>query len=193
MVDLSPCEAVMRPKKKPRKYIDPDAFHLARRKAGLTVKATASALDVDERTIRNYEKGVVRIPYPSFRLVRTMAGFSLLGDKWEGWGFSQGKLWTPEGRSFEAHELRYIATYLQIARRALTSAPWRLRAPPPSAAQNPLTANSLVIAPTASARPSDATASFGAEVGQAKPQRIEVPHGLQEKASSDESYIREIG
>ncbi|MDO9394599.1 MAG: DUF3653 domain-containing protein [Methylotenera sp.] len=127
---------------------------------------------MDERTVRNYENGIVRIPYPSFRLVRLMAGFSLLGDKWEGWGFHQGKLWTPEGRSFEAHELRYIATYLQIARRALSSAR------PTSALVHP-----HVIAPTASNRPSNATALFGVEVRHATPGEFETSLCLQEKAA----------
>ncbi|MDP1658577.1 MAG: VC1465 family Xer recombination activation factor, partial [Methylotenera sp.] len=119
MVDLPACEAVMRTKKKPRKYIEPDAFHLARRKAGLTVNQAAIELDVNERTIRNYENGVVRIPYSSFRLIRLLAGYSLLGNNWEGWGFHQNRLWTPEGRSFEAYELRYIATYISIARHSI--------------------------------------------------------------------------
>lgn len=81
MVDLPTCQAVMRTKTKANKYIDPDAFHLARRKLGLTVKQTAIELNVNERIIRNYENGALQIPYPSFRLLRLLAGYCLLGHR----------------------------------------------------------------------------------------------------------------
>lgn len=192
MVDLPASQAIMRTQKKPRKYIDPDAFHLARRKAGLTVIAAAVALDVDERTIRNYENGVVRIPYPSFRLIRSLAGFSLLGDKWEGWGFHQGKLWTPEGRSFEAHELRYIATYISIARDSIKRLAAATAAGPVSLTLTATAADSGQYnekTPTAAlermaiGESSSATALFGAEIRQVKPQEFERSFGLQEKAA----------
>jgi len=109
----------MRTKKKARKYIDPDAFHLARHKAGLTMQQAALELDVDVRTIRNYENGVSKIPYPSFRLLRLLANYQLVGKGWHDWSFGQNKLWSPEGRSFEVHELRYIATYIGIAKHYL--------------------------------------------------------------------------
>ncbi|MDO9394602.1 MAG: VC1465 family Xer recombination activation factor [Methylotenera sp.] len=166
----------MRTKKKPRKYIEPDAFHLARRKAGLTVNQAAIELDVNERTIRNYENGVVRIPYSSFRLIRLLAGYSLLGNNWEGWGFHQNKLWTPEGRSFEAHELRYIATYISIARHSIKT----LKASSANGAAKPLEA---VNSPLAIGEPSSATALFGVEVRQVKPQGFEIPLSWQEKAA----------
>lgn len=81
MVDLPTCQAVMRTKTKVNKYIDPDAFHLARHKACLTVKQTAIELNVNERSIRNYENGAVQIPYPLFRLLRLLAGYSFLGHR----------------------------------------------------------------------------------------------------------------
>lgn len=197
MVDLPTCEAVMRTKTKARKYIDPDAFYLARRKAGLTVKQASIELDVNERTIRNYENGAVQIPYPSFRIMRLLAGYSLLGKSWEDWGFHAGKLWTPEGRSFEAHELRYIATYLSLARAFLKARtathPARPR-PSSSSLRLPVMQNkTLELEPLASGTPSSATALFGAEVRQVKPQRFAMPLGLQEKAANDGNYIREIG
>ncbi len=83
------------------------------------MKQAAAELDVDVRTIRNYENGVSRIPYPAIRLIRMAAGYQLAGRGWENWSFWQGKLWSPEGRSFEAHELRYIASYISIARSAI--------------------------------------------------------------------------
>lgn len=119
MVDLSASKTTMRTKKKARKYIDPDAFYLARRKAGLTMQQAALELDVDVRTIRNYENGKTKIPYPSFRILRLLANYQLIGKGWEDWSFGQNKLWSPEGRSFEVYELRYIATYISLARHFL--------------------------------------------------------------------------
>ena len=115
----------MQSKKQARKYIEPDDFYLARRKAGLTVHMAAEQLRVTDRTIRNYENGSCRIPYSAFRLMRLLGGYSLCGvtclkrDSWDGWSFGQNKLWSPEGRSFEVHELRYVATYISIARHFL--------------------------------------------------------------------------
>lgn len=125
MVDLPASKTPMRNKTKARKYIDPDAFYLARKQAGLSVKTAAIELDVTERTIRNYECGAVRIPYPAFRLMRVFAGYQLVGvgknlkSNWEDWSFWQNKLWTPEGRSFEPHELRYLNTFISLARHYL--------------------------------------------------------------------------
>lgn len=106
------------PTKKPKagKYIEPDAFHLARRKAGLTKEMVANMLDIDVRTVRNWENGKTAIPYAAFRLVRMAAGYSLLNNKWEDWSFYAGKLFSPAGRSFEPHELAYVAHYISMAR-----------------------------------------------------------------------------
>lgn len=172
MVDLPASEAVMRNKTKARKYIDPDAFHLARRKAGLTVKQASIELDVNERTIRNYENGAVQIPYPSFRLMRLLAGYSLLGKAWEGWGFHQNRLWTPEGRSFEAHELRYIATYISLARHYLKTQRPNLNPKPSN--YGALKAVEVRHSPVASGTPSSATALFGAEVRQVKSHQFDI-------------------
>lgn len=158
----------MRTKKKPRKYIDPDAFHLARHKSGLTVNQAAIELDVNERTIRNYENGAVRIPYSAFRLISLLAGYSLLRTKWEGWGFHQNRLWTPEGRSFEAYELRYITTYLSITRHSIKT---RKASSTDGAAKHLEAINS----PLANGEPSSATALFGVEVRQVKPLGFEIP------------------
>lgn len=73
-------------------------------------------LDVTARTIRNWEDGSSRIPYSAFRLMRLYAGNSLVEKQWEGWSIWRGLLWTPEGRSFAPHELRYVANYLSMAR-----------------------------------------------------------------------------
>ncbi|MDZ4099488.1 MAG: VC1465 family Xer recombination activation factor [Methylophilaceae bacterium] len=103
-------------KKTKRKWVDREAFYVARRRAGLTPVKAAEMLDVTERTIRNWENGTSDIPYAAFRVVRLAGGYVLAGKGWEGWTFSHGKLWTPENRSFEPHELRYVANYLSMAR-----------------------------------------------------------------------------
>ncbi|MDZ4099841.1 MAG: VC1465 family Xer recombination activation factor [Methylophilaceae bacterium] len=111
----------MRKAKKLRRYIAPDDFYVARRRAGLTVSAAADMLDLNPRTIRNWESGKSRIPYSAFRLMRMTAGYALLGKQWEGWTVWRGKLYTPGGRSFEPHELLYVSTYIGLARHYLQS------------------------------------------------------------------------
>ena len=111
----------MRTKKKPRKYIDPEGFYVARRRAGLTMMKVADILEVDIRTVRNWENGSSKIPYAAFRLMRMAGGYALLGKAWEGWALWQGKLFTPAGRSFEPHELQYVGNYIAMARLFLKS------------------------------------------------------------------------
>lgn len=116
MVDLPTCETAMRNKSKARKYIDPEGFYIARRRAGLSMMQAAELLEVDIRTIRNWENGSVRIPYAPFRLMRMHGGYALLGKAWEGWALWGEKLFTPSGRSFEPHELQYVGNYITMAR-----------------------------------------------------------------------------
>lgn len=103
-------------KSKKRKYIDPEGFYIARKRAGLTMMKTADLLDVDIRTIRNWENGSTRIPYSAFRLMRMAGGYSLLGKEWDGWAVWEGKLFSPAGRAFEPHELQYVSHYISMAR-----------------------------------------------------------------------------
>jgi len=104
-----------------RRYINPDDFHIARRRAGLDRLAAAEMLDVDERTIKNWEGGKSPIPYAAFRVMRLAGGYKLLDEGWEGWAIWQGKLYSPSGRSFEPYELNYLANYLQMARLFIAS------------------------------------------------------------------------
>ena len=106
----------MRTKSKTRKYIEPEGFYLARKRAGLTMMQAADLLEVDIRTMRNWENGSCRIPYAAFRLLRMQGGYLLLGKAWEGWALWNGKLYTPAGRSFEPHELQYVGNYISMAR-----------------------------------------------------------------------------
>lgn len=184
MVDLSTCETVMRKQQKARRYIDPDAFNLARRKAGLTVQMAAIELDVNERTIRNYENGAVRIPYSAFRVMRLLAGYPLIGNSkqlknnWDNWSFWQNKLWSPNGRSFEAHELLYVSTYIGLARHFLkTQSVASLQRNSTAAAKV------LAVSPVVNERPSSATALFGVKVAQESPSESETLLACIEKAA----------
>lgn len=76
----------------------------------------AEMLDVDEKTIRNWEGGKSPIPYAAFRVMRLAGGYSLMDAGWEGWAIWQGKLYSPSGRGFEPYELDYLANYMQMAR-----------------------------------------------------------------------------
>lgn len=116
MVDIPTSETVMRTKSKARKYIEPEGFYVARRRARLTMMAVANLLEVDIRTVRNWESGSTKIPYAAFRLMRMAGGYALLGKAWEGWALWEGKLFSPAGRSFEPHELQYVGNYIAMAR-----------------------------------------------------------------------------
>jgi DNA-binding XRE family transcriptional regulator len=106
----------MRRKSKARKYIDPDAFYVARKRAGLTRDMAAEMLDVDVKTIGNWENGLTAIPYAAFRLMRLKGGYGLLNEGWEGWALWEGKLFSPAGRSFAPYELIYLSNYISMAR-----------------------------------------------------------------------------
>jgi hypothetical protein len=85
------------------------------------MEKVANLLDVEVRTVRNWENGSTRIPYSAFRIVRMQAGYSLVGEGWEDWGFSNGKLHSPSGRSFLPYELHFISHYIAIARLSIES------------------------------------------------------------------------
>lgn len=60
----------------------------------------ANYLQVSERTLHNWESGRHVIPFAVYKLLRLLSGMDLPGPSWEGWHFSGGKLYTPEGHSF---------------------------------------------------------------------------------------------
>ena len=73
-------------------------------------------LDVTVKTIRNWEESRSPIPYTAFKVMRMLGGYLVSGEKWEGWSITPSKLYSPEGRSFEPHELQYISHYFTMAR-----------------------------------------------------------------------------
>lgn len=104
-------------KRRPRSvYVDRAAFHLERRTAGLTQAEAARFLGVTERTIRNWEKGGTRIPYPAFRLIRMRAGGIVHALGWDGWRFGRdGALFSPEGHAFQPWELSQLRLVFRMA------------------------------------------------------------------------------
>jgi DNA-binding transcriptional regulator YiaG len=58
-----------------RIYIDPNDFYLMRRRACLNTLETSKLLDVTHKTLQNWEKGRVRIPYTAFRTLKIEVGY----------------------------------------------------------------------------------------------------------------------
>src|SRR3989338_5964122 len=146
MVGLSTGKAAMRAKSKnSRKWIDPEQFREARKRAGLTREMAADMLDVETRTLRNWEEGCSRIPYTAFKVLRLLAGFLIPWEPWEGWFIRGNMLVSPEGRTFEQHELRYVSRYLSISRLWLEEREARDMAGKSRhvSGENPLDANAL--------------------------------------------------
>jgi transcriptional regulator with XRE-family HTH domain len=183
-VDLPSGKADMRTKKTKRKWVDRDEFYIARCRAGLTTVKAAEMLDVTERTIRNWENGTSDIPYSAFRLMRLAGGYVFAGKGWEGWTFSHGKLWTPENRSFEPHELRYVANYLSMARIWIKT---RTTNPKPEGDQSQVPPASgfppalMPLETTVRERASAATAAAGVSPFQGMPKVVCDAAGLQIK------------
>lgn len=102
-----------------RVYIDPSDFVLMRHRAFLKVNEAALLLDVTTKTILNWEQGKSRIPYTAYRVLKLKVGY-VFDDTYFGDWFTRGNtLWSPEGRAFQAHELRYIGSYFWMARQWL--------------------------------------------------------------------------
>jgi hypothetical protein len=71
---------------------------------GLSIEAAAKMLHVTPRTIRYWVSGKVLVPYAAYKLVRVMRLFELPCVGWDGWHMHSGKLWSPEGHGFSAHD-----------------------------------------------------------------------------------------
>lgn len=97
-------------------HVDREAFYVERRTASLSRKEAAAYLGVTVRTIRNWENGSCRIPYPAFKLIRMRAGGIVQAPGWEGWRFGRGgALYSPCGRSFESWQLYNIRHMFSMA------------------------------------------------------------------------------
>ena len=95
-----------RRRKQPRRHphfawADPEQVYVERMTAGLTQKQAAEYLGVSVRSVRNWETGCNRIPYPAFKLVRMRARAIVHIEGWDGWRYARdGSLVTPDGRTF---------------------------------------------------------------------------------------------
>jgi DNA-binding XRE family transcriptional regulator len=91
-------------------------FRAMYRSLGMDLPSCAKFLHVTERTLHNWESGKHDIPYATFKLLRLMNGLELPGKTWAGWQFQGGKLWSPEGRSFEGTDGSWWSLLLRQAR-----------------------------------------------------------------------------
>lgn len=128
-----------RRRKQPRRHphfvwADPERFYSERMSAGLTQVQAAEYLGVSVRTMRNWETGCNRIPYPAFKLIRMRARAIVHVPGWDGWRFARdGALLTPDGRSFQPWELHNLQLVVSLARRYMEG---RQAAPLPVVAEN---------------------------------------------------------
>lgn len=98
-------------------FADPVTFHLERVTARLTQRQAADYLGVTPRTMRNWETGRTRIPYPAFKLIRMRAGGIVHAPGWDGWRFGRGgALFSPDGRSFQPWELYHLRLVFSMSR-----------------------------------------------------------------------------
>lgn len=99
-----------------RRWIDPQDFRDMRKRADLTRKQAADALNVSGRTIQNWENGGARIPWMAYRMLRILGGSALPGKAWEGWTVCGDMLYAPNGRRFDANMLEQIEQVFAMAR-----------------------------------------------------------------------------
>ena len=174
--------------KSSRVYIDPDDFHLMRPRACLTTLEASKLLYVTHKTLQNWEKGRVRIPYTAFRVLKIKVGYMFDDEYFKDWFVKGDTLWSPENRGFKPHELRYISSYFWmacrwLADRAETKALERLSAEIQlGAASNGSPTLRVGTLPLGDSAPL-----------HTPPQKLEKPHSLQEKPPEFERFLRELG
>jgi Phage protein len=72
-------------------------------------------LRVSERTVHNWERGRVGIPYAAYKLMRILRGYELPNDHWEGYRLVGDTLWSPEGLAFKACQQRWWSLTCRMA------------------------------------------------------------------------------
>jgi len=98
------------------RWIEPQDFQDMRKRADMTRKQAAAALDVTVRTIQNWEIGGARIPWMAYRMLRVLTGYGLPGKAWEGWTVCGDRLYAPNGQWYEANTLEQIEQVFGMAR-----------------------------------------------------------------------------
>lgn len=107
----------MRRKRRRFSPIEGSEFKQARLIAGFKRQEVAKLLKVTVRTVSNWERGAVGVPYSAFKLLRILSGYELPGEAWAGWCIRGGALWSPEGKSFQASEFAWWSLTCSMARR----------------------------------------------------------------------------
>lgn len=90
-------------------------FREARLAAGMGLVACAELLRISERTIRNWETGQSRIPFPAYKLLRLLKGGKVLGSQWRDFYVYGDTLVTPEGHRFHFSELAWWSLLVRRA------------------------------------------------------------------------------
>jgi transcriptional regulator with XRE-family HTH domain len=101
---------------KPYRPIDRAKFRETRLLSRLTIEQVAELLHVTARTVSNWERGQVAIPYAAFKLLRVLLAFELPHAAWKGWTIRGDTLWSPEGRGYAAPYLGYHWLTFAMAR-----------------------------------------------------------------------------
>lgn len=174
--------------KSPRIYIDLDDFHLMRRRAFLTTQEASVLLDVTHKTVQNWEKGRTRIPYTAYRVLKIKVGYVFDDEYFKDWFVRGDTMWSPEGRGFKPHELRYIASYFWMARRWLAE----------RQATKDLSKLKSTIERGAASNGSPTLRagtlpSCDAAPLHEKAQKLEKPLSLQKKPAEFDKFLRELG
>lgn len=89
--------------------IDPRDFFDARRHALLSVDQVADLLHVHPKTVSKWERGLHRIPYPAYKLLRVLRRYELPEACWNGWEARNGALWSPAGHRFTPGDLAWLS------------------------------------------------------------------------------------
>lgn len=86
------------------------------RELGHTRTSIAKFLRVTPRTLFNWETGRTAIPVATLKLLRLLRRSELPGKEWQGWSFSRGTLWSPEGHGFKAADFAWLSATIRRAR-----------------------------------------------------------------------------
>ena len=92
-----------------RLTVSPENFKALRQMLGMSVQQCGAYLRTDKSTVHKWEKGIFRLPFPAFELLRMIlesVPFKVSHPSWDGWFINEhgvlhspdigGKGWTPE-------------------------------------------------------------------------------------------------
>lgn len=112
--------------KAPRRHqVTAQRFRDARVFGGLTREQAAALLGVSLRTIGHWETGRTRVAWAAFKLLRVFRHGVFPDPAWAEYRIVRGRLVTPEGHSFEPHEIAWLSL---LVRRARAFSELRIRA-----------------------------------------------------------------